>query len=192
MNAPVTLAAEGLPRRAFSVADVERMVEVGLLDPDERIELIGGELVPMSPKGVRHEALKILLNLAIARILPDDLLVAPETTFRMATDTYLEPDFVFYPASVGPVGLKPDNVKLVIEIADSSLGYDLGRKASLYASFGIKELWVMNARTRLTTIHRTPSVEGYRDVFTRTEHDILEAIFVPGLTLSLSNLDLPE
>jgi hypothetical protein len=50
-----TLAAEGLPRRAFTVAEVERMVEVGLLPEDERVELIGGELVPMSPKVIRPE-----------------------------------------------------------------------------------------------------------------------------------------
>ena len=53
-----TSAADGLPRRAFSVADVERMVQVGLIGPDERIELIGGEIVPMSPKGIRHAVVK--------------------------------------------------------------------------------------------------------------------------------------
>jgi hypothetical protein len=51
MNAPITQAAEGLSRRAFTVAEVERMVEVGLISPDERLEIIGGEIVPMSPKG---------------------------------------------------------------------------------------------------------------------------------------------
>lgn len=168
------------------------MVEVGLLDPDERIELIGGELVPMSPKGARHEALKILLNRAILKLLSDEFFVAPETTFRMADYTYLEPDFVFYPASVGPVGLTPGNVKLVIEIADTSLGYDLGRKAALYASFGIPELWVMNAKTYETSVHSEPAPNGYRNVVKRTETDVLEAAFVPGLVLSLSNLDLPE
>ena len=189
MNAPVTLAAEGLPRRAFTVADVERMVEVGLIDPDERIELIGGELVPMSPKGARHEALKILMIRDIARNLSDDFFVAPETTFRMSDDTYLEPDFVFYPASVGPVGLKPDNVQLVIEIADSSLGYDLGRKAGLYAGFGIPELWVINAKTWVTTRHRTPTRSGYAEIVTIPKRGTLEAAHVPGLSLSLAVLE---
>jgi Uma2 family endonuclease len=192
MNAPVTLAAEGLPRRAFSVADVERMVEVGLLDPDERIELIGGELVPMSPKGAHHEALKILLNRALIKCLSDDLFVAPETTFRLADDTYLEPDFVIYPDHNGPVGLAPENVHLVIEIADSSLSYDLGRKAALYAAHGVKELWVINARTRATIIHRDPSAAGYGQRLERTEAERLEAAFVPGLTICLASLERPE
>ena len=185
----MTLAAEGLPRRAFSVADVERMVEVGLLDPDERIELIGGELVPMSPKGSRHEALKVLMNKYIVPRLGDDYFLAPETTFRMSDDTYLEPDFVFYPASVGPVGLKTDNFRLVIEIADSSLGYDLGRKAGLYAAFGIPELWVINAKTWVTTRHRNPAKDGYGEIVRIPKSGMLDAAFVPGVTLSLAQLE---
>ena len=59
MNVHVTRAADGLPRRPFTIADVERMVEVGLIHPDERFELIGGEIVPMSPKGIRHERLNL-------------------------------------------------------------------------------------------------------------------------------------
>ena len=56
MNAPLTRAAEGLDRWAFTVAEVERMVEAGIIPPDTRLEVIGGEIVPMSPKGARHEA----------------------------------------------------------------------------------------------------------------------------------------
>lgn len=165
------------------------MVEVGLLDPDERIELIGGELVPMSPKGARHEALKILLNRLFHKLLGDDVFVAQETTFRMADDTYLEPDFVFYPEAVGPVGLNTGNVRLVIEIADSSLRFDLGRKAAVYADFGIPELWVINAKTWTTTRHRKPSGNGYGEVVSLAKRHKLEAAFVPGLTLSLACLE---
>lgn len=160
MNAPVTLAAEGLPRRAFSVADVERMVEVGLLDPDERIELIGGELVPMSPKGAQHEVLKNMLLAAIIRKISTDWITAIETTYRLSTNTYLEPDIVIFPRDIKFSGLRGYEAEMVIEIADTSLGYDLGRKAMLYASFGIKELWVIDARTRLTTVHREPARNG--------------------------------
>ena len=96
-----TQAAEGLPRRRFTVADVERMVEVGLMEEDERVELIGGELVPMAPKGNHHEVVKTALLLRWYRACPDDLLLTPETTFRLSTDTYLEPDVVVYRRSDG-------------------------------------------------------------------------------------------
>jgi Uma2 family endonuclease len=63
MNRPesrmTTTAAEGLPRRRFTVAELEQMVAAGILDEDERVELIGGEIVPMSPKGNQHEIVKI-------------------------------------------------------------------------------------------------------------------------------------
>ncbi len=59
--ARVTSAAEGLPRRRFTVAEVEAMVAAGVMEEDERVELIGGELVPMSPKGNQHEVVKIAL-----------------------------------------------------------------------------------------------------------------------------------
>lgn len=62
MNIPLTHAAEGLERRAFTVDDVVAMVEMGVLGREERFELIGGEIVPMSPKGLRHEKLKTWMN----------------------------------------------------------------------------------------------------------------------------------
>src|SRR3954470_16785588 len=121
-----TMAAEGLPRRRFTVAELEAMTAAGILNEDERIELIGGEIVPMSPKGNQHEILKAALNHYWVPKLPDDLRLVTETTFRLSTDTYLEPDFVFYPQESGIRGLTAATARLVVEIADSSLGYDLG------------------------------------------------------------------
>jgi Uma2 family endonuclease len=90
--ARVTSAAEGLPRRRFTVAEVEAMVAAGVMEEDERVELIGGELVPMSPKGNHHEVLKTALLRRWYRLAPDHLDLTPETTFRLSEDTYLEPD----------------------------------------------------------------------------------------------------
>ena len=113
-----TTAAEGLPRRCFTVAELEQMVAAGILHEDERIELIGGEIVPMSPKGNHHEVLRIALNLYWAQQLPADLQFAPETTFRLSQDTYLEPDFVVYPKAAGLKGLSAATARLVVEIAE--------------------------------------------------------------------------
>ena len=88
-----TRGAEGLARWRLTVADVEAMVQAGILDEDERVELIRGELVPMSPKGSRHEVLKVALLRRWLKLCPEDVQIAPETTFRLSADTYLEPDF---------------------------------------------------------------------------------------------------
>jgi Uma2 family endonuclease len=71
MNVAWTRAAEGFPRRAFTVADVQRMIEAGILGEEERFELIKGEIVPMSPSHDLHERLKSALILAVTRWLPD-------------------------------------------------------------------------------------------------------------------------
>ncbi len=187
---PTTTAAEGLPRRCFTVAELERMVAAGILDEDERIELIGGEIVPMSPKGRHHEILKSALNLYWARRLPDALLFSGETTFRLSTDTYLEPDFVFYPKTSGWVGLNPTTAALVVEVSDTSLGYDLGRKAALYATFGIAELWVIDAVKLETRIHRDPTPTGYRSLLDLPAGQRLVPVAAAELAVTLSELEL--
>ena len=97
---------------------------------------------------------------------------------------------MFYPKAPGLKGLSAATAALVVEIADSSLSYDLGRKAGLYAAFGIAELWVIDAVTLQTRIHREPTPTGYRSVV-----DVPPSHrFVPGsapvLAVVLSELEL--
>jgi Uma2 family endonuclease len=185
-----TMAAEGLPRRRFTVTELEQMAAAGILDEDERIELIGGEIVPMSPKGNHHEILKAALNVHWVRKLPADLMLVTETTFRLTEDTYLEPDFVFYPKASGIRGLSAETALLVVELADSSLGYDLGRKAGLYAGFGIAELWVIDAVRLQTHIHREPTAAGYRSIATLPSDHRLVPQAASQLDVMLAELEL--
>jgi Uma2 family endonuclease len=185
-----TTAAEGLPRRRFTVAELEQMTAAGILHEDERIELIGGEIVPMSPKGRHHEIVKAALMLHWARVLPEDLLFITETTFRLTEDTYLEPDFVFYPKATGWSGLNAESARLVVEVADSSLGYDLGRKAGLYAGFGITELWVIDAVKLDTRIHRDPRPDGYRTILDLARDQRLVPAATSALAVTLAQLEL--
>jgi Uma2 family endonuclease len=187
---PTTNAAEGLPRRRFTVAELEQMVAAGILAEDERIELIGGEVVPMSPKGDHHELMKTALMVHWVRSAPADLQFTTETTFRLTEDTYLEPDFVFYPKATGLRGLNRETAKLVVEIADSGLGYDLGRKAALYAGFGIPELWVIDVVRLKTRVHREPGQGGYRSIADHAADERLVPQAAVALAVTLSNLDL--
>jgi Uma2 family endonuclease len=187
--ARVTSAAEGLPRRRFTVAEVEAMVAAGVMEEDERVELIGGELVPMSPKGNHHEVVKIALLRRWYRVAPDDLELAPETTFRLSEDTYLEPDVVVYPRALEPKNLKGPNVLLVVEIADSSRRYDMGRKAKIYASFGVRELWVIDAVKLTARIFREPEASGYRETHDFASAERMVPLFAPeALALRLDEL----
>ena len=187
--ARVTSAAEGLPRRRFTVAEVEAMVAAGVMEEDERVELIGGELVPMSPKGNHHEVVKTALLRRWFRAAPADTELTPETTFRLSDDTYLEPDVVVYSGSLEPKDLKGPNVLLVLEIADSSKRYDMGRKARLYASFGVRELWVIDAVRLTARVFREPAADGYRDARDCSASERIVPAFAPDVfALRLADL----
>ena len=155
-----THAAEGLPRRRFTVADVEAMVAAGLMDEGERTELIGGELVPMAAKGNRHKMVKAALLDRWYRARPDVARLVPETTFRLSEDTYFEPDVVIYDRAKGLRSLSGESVLLVVEIADYSPRYDTGRKAALYAGFGVRDLWVMTPCAWRRACSACPSPKG--------------------------------
>src|SRR5262245_5270144 len=96
---PVTTqAAEGLPRRRWTVAEIEAMMVTGIILEDERFELIGGEVVPMSPKGNRHEIVKQALQQYWFPLTADtDVSLITETTLYIGVDEFREPDFLFWP-----------------------------------------------------------------------------------------------
>lgn len=167
MDVMVTQGAEGLPRRAFTVDDVFRMVETSIISPDERLELIEGEFVPMNAKNNHHQRVQNRLNRLLAKIVPDDLDVGIAPTLQLSETTYVEPDFVIY-RDTDAKRLGPDRALLVIEVSDSSLGFDLGRKAALMARAGIADFLVIDAQKLATTVHRDPGADRYRSVETLT------------------------
>ena len=125
------------------------------------------------------------------RARPDNCWLAQETTFRLSEDTYLEPDIVIYPRASGVTGLSRNNVLLVVEISDSSLRFDTGRKAALYASFGIRELWVIDAVRLTTRVFREPAADGYRNAQDFGPTDRITPLIAPEVfALRLDELEL--
>lgn len=162
MNAPVSPSA--FARERFTVAQIMRLMELGLIHEDADFELIDGEITPMAPKGPLHEDVREKLTDWL-RSFPRSIRFMMETTLWLTEDTFVEPDFVLYPAAVSIKALKPGDVLLAIEVADSSLAYDLTVKAPRYASAGIQEYWVINAAQRTARVFRGPGVSGWAEVF---------------------------
>lgn len=185
-----TQAAEGLPRRAWTVAEVEAMVAAGFIAESERFELIGGEIVPMSPKGAFHENVKRALIKQWGKALPADVEMLLETTLRAGPHDYREPDFLLWPSAVSVADLKAEHVQLIVEIADSSLDYDQGRKAAYYASLSLPDYWVINARTLVCRVHRDPRADGYASVTELSHLDLLTPRLLPALAVRLADLGL--
>ncbi len=185
-----TTAAEGMERRAWSLAEIEAMVAAGIIEEDERFELIGGEVVPMSPKGARHEMVKIDLNRHLQRTVPDDLNIAPETTLRLDEFAFVEPDFCVFPRRIQPGDMRGYDVLLAIEVADTSYSYDTGRKIGVYAAYGIPEVWVINANTLVTRVHRALGAEGYRVIEEIAPDTDIVANRAEGVAMNLTKLGL--
>ena len=167
------------------------MVAKGIILEDERFELIGGEVVPMSPKGARHELVKKALQQHwFPSIVGSRIDLITETTLYVGEDEFREPDFLFWPRCIPLKDVTAASALLIVEVADTSLRYDLGTKAPAYARLGLPEYWVINAQTLVTTIHRQPGPDGYPDPRKAEPGDLLEPLLALQLAVRLGTLDL--
>ncbi len=194
MNVAVTMAAEGFPRRAFTVDDVGRMIDAGIIGEDEKFELVEGEIVMMASKGIAHERIKSALGIAIARALPGDVTMGFEATLRLTDTVMFEPDIAVFPKDVFKrptrfAQLEPGEAHLVIEVAASSLVYDKGLKARLYARHRVKEFWVVDANTRSVWVHTGPSVDGWSSITEHGPSDVLTTRALPCFAFRLDEID---
>jgi Uma2 family endonuclease len=184
MSSSVEPAKDLPPRRAFTVDEVLRMQEAGIIDPDEKFELVEGEIVCMQAKNSLHEGIKLALNRALAKSLPDRFQLGVETTLYLSERTFLEPDLTIFPMMDSEAVRGPDIV-LAIEVADSSLAYDRGLKAQLYAKYGVRELWVIDAKRLETHVHGVPVNGKWTIIEVRTEDEELTHPSVPGFAVTL-------
>jgi Uma2 family endonuclease len=186
-----TQAAEGLPRRRWTVAEIEAMVAQGIILEDERFELVGGEVVPMSPKGVHHEVVKQALEeYWFPLTAGTSVRLITETTLYIGVDEFREPDFLFWPRATPIDEITGASALLIVEVADSSLRYDLQTKAPAYARLGLPEYWVIDARGLVTFIHRNPGPDGYPKPRKLGPGKLLEPLLAPQLAVRLTDLGL--
>jgi Uma2 family endonuclease len=188
---PTTQAAEGLPRWRWTVADIERVAAHGFFTEFDQFELLGGEMVPTPwPAGRCHETVRIELAQHMARVARKDFQVAQRPQFNLSQDTFVKPDILVHMRGIKTYDLKGAEALLVVEVAETSLSYDLKVKMPTYASHGVREYWVINAITRMTMIHRQPAGDHYADKQEFPPTARLIPSLAPALAVSLSELDL--
>lgn len=188
--APPDREEEGPSRWRWTVDDLDRMVEVGLLGREDRVELVDGEIVPMAAKGNRHENVRQELSDWLRLHLPAQYVIANELGWRPGPHSYNEPDFLFFERGPRAPTLPAELVLLAIEIAESSKGYDLGKKALTYAGFGVREYWVIEAWDLVTHVHRQPAASGYASVTRVPAGELLVPSLLQGVQLRLADLPL--
>jgi Uma2 family endonuclease len=188
---PATQAAEGVPRWRWTVAEVERLAALGFFSEFDRFELLGGEIVPMmSPASRRHETIKIELAQYMSDLARKAFTVAQEPQFNLTPDTYVKPDVLVHPRVIRTYDLKGSEAVLVVEVAETSLSYDLKIKLPIYASHGVREYWVINSITGMTMVHRQPAGNVYIDRKEISTAERLVPLLAPELAASLNELNL--
>jgi Uma2 family endonuclease len=149
--------------RHFTVSEYLRLAEVGVLRPGEHVELIDGQIVAMTPQGPVHSALVSGIVARMNEIFPRDAFcVRPQSTLVLGEDEAPEPDVAVVggPCEEHEREL-PRSALLVVEVADTSLAFDRGRKADLYARAGVPEYWIVDVKGASVEIRRDPGPAGY-------------------------------
>ena len=185
----MNVRTEKWPRpHRLTVDEYYRMAEVGLLAPDARVELIEGAIIDMAPIGELHIAAVMHLTHRLVEAVGRHALVSVQGAVRLGIHDQPQPDFaVLRPSADGYRKHVPAtaDVLLLIEVSDTTLAFDLGAKARLYARHGIAELWVADVERSLLHVFRSPSDGRYISELTLTPGRL--AIPALGIEVDLSD-----
>lgn len=184
------MATDTLKKR-FSVGDFHRMVEAGILSTEERVELIDGEILEMSPIGHWHRVRVTRANTLFVRAFGERAVVSCQGSIELSEWSEPQPDFViFKPRSDFYAGKRwtPEDVLLMMEVADTSLRYDLNVKVPLYARARIPEFWIQDAKRDILRVYRDPAGGNYADAFELQRSDVIAPIAFPDIAFSVDYL----
>ncbi len=184
-------AQDLLQRHRLTVADYHRMGETGILRPDARVELIEGEIIDMAPIGSPHASTVKRLIQLLTEAVHRTAIVSAQDPIILGDFAEPQPDLALlrpredYYAGCHP---GPEDILLVIEVADTTLRYDRQVKAPLYARHGIPELWLINLEERQLETYQGPNPNGYREIRILKEPGVIVPVSLPGVGIDLSGL----
>ena len=175
----------GVRRRRFTVDDYHRMGEAGILTEDDRVELIGGAIVEMSPIHDPHvRAVNYLNEFLILRLAGGDVTVSIQNPIRLSDDTEPQPDVAVLRGRGRGLADAAD-VLLVIEVADTTRRYDRTVKLPLYAAAGIPEAWLVDLVARTIERHTEPRDGRYQQRTVARRGESLASTALPAVILSV-------
>jgi Uma2 family endonuclease len=177
-------------RRLFTVEEFHQIAEGGIFREDDRLELVDGEIVEMTPVGRQHAACVKRVNEWCVTRVQASAIVSVQDPIVLNDRTELYPDLAllarrddFYSDShPGPA-----DVLLVIEVADTTGRYDRG-VVPRYARAGIAEVWVVDLPARAIDVYRQPSGDAYRDTIRAVPGDVLEIPCTPGHRIGVDEI----
>jgi Uma2 family endonuclease len=183
--------AEARPVFRLGVDAYHQMIDNGIFDEDDRVELIEGELRAMPPIKPDHAGKNNRLNRLLNRRVGDEALVTVQNPLTLPPHSEPEPDLMllrprddFYERA-NPT---PKDTLLVIEICDSSLRYDQEVKVPLYAAHGVPEVWLVDLQHRRLEIYREPGTNGYRLILRPDSTEVISPVLLPRLRVPVKDI----
>jgi Uma2 family endonuclease len=162
------MSVAAIKPRKWSREEYDRLIEQGVFQEDERLELIEGEILAMTPQDARHAGSTNIVYEALDDALVAGYCLRVQLPLALGEDSEPEPDVAVVAGSARDfLQAHPETAALVVEVADSSLLFDRRRKLPLYARSGIPEVWIVNVVEGRLEVHRKPEGGGYR------EHEVL-------------------
>lgn len=180
-----------VPRHRLTRQDYYRMGEAGILREDHRVELLEGQLIDMSPIGPRHALVTQILNELLVKAVAGRAWVRCQSPVVLDDGSEPQPDF----ALVRGPGHRyrhthpaPDDIFLLVEVSDSSLGFDRSVKLRLYALAGIREVWIVDLTTDGVLVYRDPSGDGFASESRVESPAVLGVAALPGVTIPVAEV----
>ena len=179
--------AQHLLKGPFTVEVYQRLAELGILSEHERVELVGGQVVEMSPIGDRHASCVRRLNRLLAQQLLKVALIDVQNPVVLGTREAPQPDLTLL--APRPDGYRQHpraaDVLLVIEVADTTVAYDRDVKVPLYARSGVPETWLVDLSAERIVVYRDPLADAYTDLRVAFRGDALAPLRFPSAVLSV-------
>ncbi len=175
-----------LQRRLFTVDEYQRMGEAGIIHEDERVELIDGEILKLSPIGGPHIWCINKATLVFVVRLQGRAFVSIQNPVRLSDMSEPQPDVVVLRIPADPNAAEVPtaaDVLLLIEVADSSLAYDRGEKLPRYAAAGIPEVWIADLNRARIEVYRDPAGDQYRSTAAVERGGVLTPLAFPDIAI---------
>jgi Uma2 family endonuclease len=175
----------------FSADQYQRMGEIGLFRREDHVELLEGVIYQMTPIGSWHNGSISAMNMLFTSPLAGRAVVQVQGSLRLSPDSEPEPDLLvlrFRPDFYRSALAGPEDVLLLVEVADTSLGYDRGIKLPLYARAGIPEVWIVNRNDACVEVYREPRGASYESVSLGDPSSSVSPLAFPELNVTVKDL----
>lgn len=180
-----------MKRRRFTVAELLHLAKIGFLGDDERVELIRGEIVEMSPISEGHASSVMRLTSLLSTEFGQRALLNVQNPIQLDDDTLPQPDVALLRPRDDFYSRRhpgPEDVLLLIEVSDTTLPYDRRVKAALYSAAGVLEYWIINLPKRIIEVYRQPQPEGYRTMTRYAPGETLSPLVFPDVVLNVNEV----